>query len=283
LQHAKKPYMRCFTKVKNVRESLKYVMVTIWERHWDALPNRETHYGKEWIRFKPIAHNLVERAPTLFIKLDGKTKKPEKAWAGYVYDFKVKEDEVWFKVNVEREVPLADVSKRYLSLEPGWYLEEVIPREFALYPPFLYSLLTTGDWRDFEDHVFWLLKLIGIHRLHRFEGQRGKPDGFFIFGNLAVIYDCTLEGGFEEAKAQQIENYCAQLKSGRLEYGRSQYDVSRCQKQVWIITKGSPRVIRRVDDVTVKEVPVQELIKIYEKRMEEDVDEEGLEKALANI
>jgi hypothetical protein len=266
----------------------KYIMITHWENHWDAIPNQETCYPKKYIRFEPIAENVVEKTATLFIKLDKKTRKPDKAWVGHVSRFKDKGNKICFKVNVERQVLLADIPERYLLLKEGWYLEnwylkgaEALPREFALYPPFLYPLLTTEDWREFEDHAFWLLKLIGIHRLHRFEKQRGKADGFFIFGNLAVIYDCTLEGGFEEAKAQQIENYCAQLKGGRLERGESVYEVGRHQKQVWIITRGTPRIIKRIDDITVKEVPVQELIKIYKKRMEEDVSEEELEKLLA--
>jgi len=30
-------------------------------------------------------------------------------------------------------------------------------------------MLTTSDWKEFENYTFWLLKLIGIHKLHRFE------------------------------------------------------------------------------------------------------------------
>jgi hypothetical protein len=123
------------------------------------------------------------------------------------------------------------------------------------------------DWKEFENHTFWLLKLIGIHRLYRFEKQRGNADGFFIFGNLAVIYDCTLEEEFDETKKQQIQNYHAQLKSGKLEHEKTFYDISHRQKQVWITSRGSPRVIKQIDDITVKEVPVQELIKIYKTRI----------------
>jgi len=148
---------------------------------------------------------------------------------------------------------------------------------------FFYSLLSTNNWEEFENLTFWLLKLIGIHKLHIFKEQRGKPDGFFIFGNLAVIYDCTLEEKFEETKNQQIGNYCAQLKSGKLEHEKTQYDISQSQKQVWIISKGNPRIIKHVDDITVKEVPIHALIKIYKKRIEENMDEKELEKVLANV
>jgi hypothetical protein len=241
------------------------------------------------LRFELTAEKLVEKTPTLFIKLNEKTKKPEKAWTGYVYGFKEEGDRIRFKVNIEKTIPLADIPMRHLSLKEGWYLvdkvivEEVIPHEFSLYPPFFYALLTTRDWEEFESHTYWLLKLIGIHKLHRFERQRGKADGFFIFGNLAVIYDCTLEGEFGETKKQQIQNYYAQLKSGKLEHEITSYNISSSQKQVWIISRGSPRLIKQIDDVTVKEVSVQELIKIYKTRIKEDISEEELEKVLASI
>jgi len=144
-------------------------------------------------------------------------------------------------------------------------------------------MLTTSDWKEFENYTFWLLKLIGIHKLHRFEKQRGRADGFFIFGNLAVIYDCTLEMKFDEAKKQQLENYCLQLKGGRLEHDKTVYDISHHRKQVWIITRGVPRIIKQIDDIPIKEVPVQELIKIYKTRIKEDIDEKELEKALISI
>jgi len=219
--------------------------------------------------------------------LNKETKKPEKAWIGYVYGFKDEDNKVHFKVHIEKSISLKDIPQHYLSLKEGWYLEEkvepIIPPEFALYPPFFYSMLTTSDWKGFENFTFWLLKLIGIHKLHRFEKQRGRADGFFIFGNLAVIYDCTLEGEFDTTKRQQIENYCLQLKSGRLEHEKTFYDVSHCQKQVWIITRGALRIIKQIDDISIKEVPVQELIKIYKTRIKEDIGEKELEKALISI
>jgi len=269
--------------------NFKYVMVTHWDDHWDTLPNNETHYTKKMIRFELKADKLLDRTPTLFIKLKSKDiKKPEKAWIGYVYGFKEEGDKIRFKVQIEKGLSLAEVPKKFLSLKEGWYLETGslepgIPHEIILYPPFFYSLLSTNNWEEFENLTFWLLKLIGIHKLHIFKEQRGKPDGFFIFGNLAVIYDCTLEEKFEETKNQQIGNYCAQLKSGKLEHEKTQYDISQSQKQVWIISKGNPRIIKHVDDITVKEVPIHALIKIYKKRIEENMDEKELEKVLANI
>jgi hypothetical protein len=188
---------------------------------------------------------------------------------------------------------LDKIPSNYLSLKEGWYLfeetfekiliEEIIPLEYVLYPPFFYSLLRTRDWEEFENYTFWLLKIIGINNIYKFEKQKGRADGFFIFRNLAVIYDCTLDIKFEETKNQQIENYCAQLKSGRLEYEKVSYDINQCQKQVWIITKGTSKIIKQIDDIVVKEVSIQDLIKIYRKRMNENINEKELEELLVNI
>jgi hypothetical protein len=151
-------------------------MVTYRNRHWDELPNREAYYNKEVIRFELKEDRLMDKAPTLFIKLNGETGGLEKAWIGYVYGFKDEDDRVSFKVYVEKEVPLTDIPKRYLSLREGWYSEDErpqVPPEFSLYPPFLYSLLTTRKWRGLKNLTFQLLKLIGIHKLHKFK-RRGK-------------------------------------------------------------------------------------------------------------
>jgi len=276
----------------------KYVMVTHWDKHWDALPNHETYFPKDRILFELVNDNLVDNAPTLFIKLKNKrTKKPERTWIGYVYEFKEQADKVYFKVNLEKEVPLPEISeKKYLVLKEGWYLidccskEGSIQLEFSLYPPLFYSLLKTREGGEFEDYVFMLLKLVGIHNIYKFENreQRGKPDGFFVFGkHLAVIYDCTLKEDFAESKAQQIENYCSQLKGGKLRYktraGEKEYDISARDKQVWIITRGNTRLVKQVDDIKIKEVSIQRLIEIYKKRLKENLDEGELEKELINI
>jgi hypothetical protein len=131
------------------------------------------------VRFELRAGRLVDGARTIFIKLDGKNREPEKAWIGYVYGFKDVGYGVRFKVNIERSIPLSDVPAHHLSFREGWYLnEEVIPPDFALYPPFLYSLLKTGDWGEFENNTFRLLKLVGIHRIHRL-GTRGGADSIY--------------------------------------------------------------------------------------------------------
>jgi len=279
---------------------VKYVMVTHWDDHWNNLKNQGTYYTENMIEKEVNINNLVENASTLFIttlfiKLEDrgghKFGPPQRAWIGSVYGFRKVRDEIHFKVKIDKEIPLSKVPEEYLSLSPGWYLrdwylleEEVVLLECFLYPPFFDSLLTTKAPKEFEEYVFKLLKLLGIHNIHKFEDQKGRPDGFFIFKILAVIYDCTLNENFEEEKAQQIKNYYAQLESGRLEYGEKYYyPISNRRKQVWIITRGRPRLVQRIDDVEVKEVPVQALIEIYVKRLIENLNETELEKELIDI
>jgi hypothetical protein len=252
-----------------------YVMVTHWEKHWDNI--NETHYPIKMIKFEH-EKNLIEKVPTLFIKLNRKTKEAEKAWIGYVYNIRKEHSAIRFNVFVKREIPPSKILRRYLGLKEGWYLE-------YLFPPFFASL-ESENWEEFENGVFWLLKLIGLHNLYRFERQeqRGRSDGFFVFKDLVVIYDCTLEKDFEKSKAQQIGNYVSQLKNDRISWRNNTYTISNhMKKQVWIITRGAPRVIERIDGITVKEVPVQELIEIYVERLIEDVDEEELVRKLLHI
>jgi len=265
---------------------MRYIMVTRWRGHWDALPKRETYYPKNTIRFEVTPDKLIDNTQTIFIKLNERTRSPEGAWIGYVYGFRDEGDRIHFRYHLQRSVPFSSLPPHLLSLKEGWYLElteDVIPSECILFPPFFYLLLRTEDPREFENLTFWLLKLIGIHRLYRFEKQAGRADGFFIFGNLAVIYDCTLNPKFEEEKGQQIENYCAQLRSGILRYEENVFDISAFRKQVWIVTRGFDRVIKRMNDITVKEISVQRLIDIYKNRIMENLSEEELEEKFASV
>ena len=107
---------------------VKYVMVTHWGKHWDALENQETYYTKKMINFEVNKNNLVENAPTLFIKrkdLGGtKAGDPERAWVGSVHGFRGGPSKIIFKVKIDKEVPLSQVPKEYLWLESGWYLKD---------------------------------------------------------------------------------------------------------------------------------------------------------------
>ena len=255
----------------------KYIMVTNFDDHWDRIPGGETCYTRKMLRGVRL-DRLEEDAPTLFIKVERKSKRPEKAWVGRVRGFRVEAHRVCFKVIIEKE--LQEVPPKYRGYKEGWYEEgsvgRIIPEELMIYPPFFYTLSRTTSWEEFEGQVYLLLKLLGIHEVYRFERQKGVADGFFKIGNLAVLYDCTLREGFEEDKRHQIENYCNVLKSGNIDLEAKTVNVVNCEKQVWIITRGTTRLLKKVDDIEVKEVSVDKLIELYTLRLKDNVDEKGL-------
>lgn len=263
---------------------LRYVMITHLDDHWDKID--ESYYPENMIHVEK--EKIRNFTPTIFIKINKQTKKLEKAWEGYIYDIRDKKDEKGrinfkFRIKINNEIL---IPKKYRKYKEGWYAEEIEDRlwfEAIYYPPFFYILNTTSDYNEFEKYVFMLLKLLGIHQIFRYEKQRGHPDGFFRFGNLAVIYDATLENAFEKSKKIQIENYCNLLKRGTLTYKTITLDVSSCEKQVWIITRGNSRILKKRDGVIVKEVSTSEIIRIYLKRLEENISKREFEIMLKKI
>ena len=131
----------------------------------------------------------------------------------------------------------------------------------------------------FEDCVFVVLRLLGIHTLYQYDraSQAGKADGFFIVGNLAVMYDCTLRSDYMNFKQEQIDNYVNKLNNRsqlKIEtrradggVGSKTLQVSGKNKQVWIITRGETRELQDIDGIKVKEIAVRELIAIADKRL----------------
>ncbi len=145
----------------------------------------------------------------------------------------------------------------------------------------LKQVLNIDDYSDFEDATFYLLKLLGIHKIFQFDrqSQAGKADGFFILENMAVMYDCTLNNNFEEFKEEQIENYINKLsQKSQITFDIKRLDgsvapktlqISGKTKQVWIITKGESNEIRDFDSIKIKEISVHDLLNIFMKRMKD--------------
>ena len=142
-----------------------------------------------------------------------------------------------------------------------------------------------SDSAEFEDYVFMVLRLLGIHNLYQYDkkNQAGRADGFFIIGSLAVMYDCTLRKNFDEHKKEQIENYVNKLKNSqmtidvRLTDGGGRKKTIQIQgknRQVWIITQENTRELYDVDGIRIKEISVQDLIQIFNKRLYSDAFEE---------
>jgi len=280
------------------------MMVTHWRGYWDKVES--PYYTRGMIKFnKNYLKEILsskERFQTIFVKLDKSSKeggKPEKAWIGYTLNFRKemgrKKELIYFDIeNLEECTWL--IIPRLLSQSQyeryrieGWYIcsddefEKIIGYMDFL-PPFIQKLQKTCKWEEFEYYVFLLLKLIGIHEIIRYppKEQSGRPDGFFKFKSLVVIYDCTLKRDIK-SKKDQIENYCRKLLSNNIING---YDIKNCKKQVWIITKGKSRRIEdfEIEDVKVKEISIDDLINIYERRLLDDsMNTEKLEELLIKI
>jgi len=147
------------------------------------------------------------------------------------------------------------------------------------------NLFQSQKFDEFEDSVFLLLRLLGIHSLYQYDKkhQAGRADGFFIISSLAVMYDCTLRESFELIKKDQIENYVNRLEQSqlifdiRLSDGGSRSKTLKIDgktKQVWIITKGKTKEIADYGDIKVKQVSIYSLIKLLELRLNFDTIEE---------
>lgn len=147
----------------------------------------------------------------------------------------------------------------------------------------------------FEDATFILLRCLGVHRLYQYDrkAQAGKADGFFIVGNLAVMYDCTLRDDFMEYKKDQIENYVHKVSQYQLTIpiknsdggsGSKVLDIKGKTKHVWVITRNRTRELNDYDDVKVKEVSIQDLLKVLATRLYSGTfEEEALSGMLARI
>lgn len=265
---------------------MQYIMVTHWDGHWDQCTNNTTRYSRNMLKGAMNEKRIIENTTTIFIKINQENRNIEKCWAGTTYDFsKLDKYVIRFKVNVEREISCPD---KYANYAPGWYVDEEeveidVDTTSPLKPPFFLTLQTTNDWQQFERYTFYLLKLLGIHEIYKYETQKGQADGFFKIGNLAVIYDCTLDESFEKSKYEQINNYCAQLASGTVEYDNISTSVTSCHKEVWIITRGTKRVIKKQNEIIVKEIAIDDLLQIYQKRLLYNWDTNNVENQLREI
>ncbi|NIP23720.1 MAG: hypothetical protein GWO38_07840 [Phycisphaerae bacterium] len=156
-----------------------------------------------------------------------------------------------------------------------------------LSPPFFDKLYSTNNWQKFEEYTYYLLKLLGIQKAYNFleERQAGKADGFFKFGSLAVIYDCTLDGrDIEDSKREQINNYCNRLKQGSIEISSSTTEEFYTHhKQVWIVTRGTTQRIKLINNIEVKEVAVQDIMSIYQERLTMAMSDQSLETKLRHL
>lgn len=270
-----------------------YIMVTNWENHWDNLRDNSTYFTTRMLKRNMNESKLKDNTKTFFIKRSIETRKLEKAWIGKVKNInkgtrRDGKECIYFSVIIEDEI---QCPPKFSDYSEGWYVDEEEPEpkilEESLFDPrFFSNLKSTDDWLEFEEYTYYLIKCLGIHISHRFgpKKQKGKADGFFKFRNFAVLYDCTLDLNFEKSKETQIENFCDQMKKGIIEYSNKKIDIKNCDKSVWIITRvGNSRLIRQIDEISIKEIPIGKIIELYRKWIKEDIDESTFETELKNL
>ncbi|MGN6421656.1 MAG: hypothetical protein ACTHMC_29355 [Pseudobacter sp.] len=268
-------------------QDAKYIMVTNWDLHWDKLGpkwNNSTLFTLPIIKDGIEKSNFPEKAVTLFIKRS-KSNELEKSWLGISKNFRQDPNKgnpaIRFEVSDLKEI---DCPEEYKAYTNGWHLNkqclpspaiiDSIPEQHINTRPLFFTAMASCDWEQFEEYTFLLLRLLGIHELHRFPqtDNRGKADGFFKLGSLSVLYDATLEPNIESVKGVQLENFIHQLKSDNIKINEKLgYTIKDNDRQVWIITRGHiVRSLRIHDQIEVKEIPYAKLIEIYDKRLQEE-------------
>lgn len=240
-------------------------------------------------------NKLFDNTKTYFIKKVKNSSEIEGVWIGKVSQFSEgqynDEPSITFKVAIEQSISLDELPQKYRKYKEGWYIDESFEidqgiKETKYDPQFISLLFSTTSWSEFEEYTYFLLKALGLHETIKFPAnqQRGKADGFFKFNTIAVLYDCTLETHFDETKATQLDNYCAQLIKGNFQQNIRRIEFGNCTKRVWIITRGGvQRQIQKINEISIKEVPIEKIIDLYRQRFIEDMDAQELERRLLDL
>lgn len=279
-----------------------YVLVTAFCGHWEYVERSSFPRGMITVP-DPLQEELA-----VFLRY-GRMANPQ-GWIGKISKISPDGDKVVFWFEIYREANEQEVVRATHALQgrkQGWHAypsqtmpEERFPVRDQLQIPFIEAMLNAQiTLKDFEKFCYWLLRLLGVHDLYavKSDSQAGHSDGFFMLGNLAVLYDATLSSDFETRKKQQIENYVHQLWSGAVQVRKqvrkqdgSVEEIDRTfltdrNKQVWILTRGRTRFISGAgkNDVEVKEVYVGDLVELFQKRILEGMTLDELEEALRRL
>jgi hypothetical protein len=281
-------------------ENIEYIMVTKWKGHWDNFytpipPLKSTLFTNAVIRNEELINGpWPKKAKTLFVKLN-ENNQFEKCWTGFSENFRKdtfnEKPVIRFEVF---ELNEATCPVKFQQLSSGWYKNQEkdinitpIPgtRNGNLHPLFFKEMQTCNPI-SFELYCYNLLRLIGIHDIHKFpqNDNRGKGDGFFIFQSLTVIYDATLETNFQKKKETQVENYVNQLRKDKVEFDSINYSIKHTDRQVWIITRDITVAKTKIEDnIKIKVIPVSKLIAIYDQRLNEEIGTDQLCNILKNL
>jgi len=82
-----------------------------------------------------------------------------------------------------------------------------------------------------------------------------------------------------------MDNFCSQLQMGSILINEqnTMQTFHECQKQVWIITRGSSRMISKHNNILVKEISVQDIMDLYLERLDSQCTTDALENKLRMI
>jgi hypothetical protein len=153
-------------------------------------------------------------------------------------------------------------------------------------PAFFSMMMQTADPAEFERYCFLLLRLLGIHDIHRPANHAG-PDayGFFKFSTLSVVYSTTLVPGIVQENRMVTDHYLNLLKKEKIQFNTTSYTLKDSQKQVWILCRSaSEQLLRTEDGIKLKLVSVEQLISLYQKRMQqESVNTDALWESIKSI
>ena len=153
-------------------------------------------------------------------------------------------------------------------------------------PAFLSSMLQTNDPSEFERYCFLLLRLLGVHDIHRPANHAGTDAyGFFKFSTLSIVYTTTLVPAVVQENKMITEHYINLLKKEKIQFSTTSYTLKDSQKQVWIVCRdSSEQVLRTEDGIKLKRVSVEQLISLYNERLErEAVNTDSLWESIKNI
>src|SRR2546425_4564504 len=95
--------VRCATFLEDENMTLKYIMVTDFEKHWDRIPNKETSYPYRMLKGDTAGKVLINGTPTVFVKVD-KDGLPIKAWNGRVEGIREEGSDIKFRVVLEFQI-----------------------------------------------------------------------------------------------------------------------------------------------------------------------------------
>jgi hypothetical protein len=138
-------------------------------------------------------------------------------------------------------------------------------------PAFFRSMMQTNDPAEFERYCFLLLRLLGVHDIHRPSNHAGTDaHGFFKFSTLSVVYTSTLVPAVLQENKMITDHYLNLLKKERIQFETTAYTLKDSQKQVWIVCRSaSERLLRTEDGIKLKIVSVEHLMSLYQQRLEQ--------------